>query len=137
MAQPLPPPPDDDALAELLGERYSLEQIAIDAKIRNDRPCLVASIDRRRGPKKERRRYVITVTHVDGGEPDVGWDLVVDALDALVGTLVESDYAHRDLPAGDGVSFQDGVFSVQVEALRPDLEAEAARILGASDPDEH
>ena len=46
--------------------------------------------------------------------------------------LVEADYAHRDLPTGSDVEHGDSVFWVEVECVRPDLEARAIELLSRS-----
>ncbi|MBI2376291.1 MAG: hypothetical protein HYV07_20015 [Deltaproteobacteria bacterium] len=55
-----------------------------------------------------------------------------EAADALVGQLVESGFAYRELPGGSGVAHAEGLFSVLVEHEKPDLEAWADELLGAN-----
>lgn len=122
--------PEPTAVAALLRERWNIPAsvaIAVEDSTRDRRPRLIVRLDRiaRRGLV----RVVLDVTHLRGGDPDRAWDLLLDAVDALVGTLVENDYAHRDLPTGSDVEHDGSVLWVDVVGARPDLEAQADHIL--------
>jgi hypothetical protein len=122
-------PPDPRAIEELLAERYPIPpkvRLAVGADLHQGRPRLVVSLERVRAAGPERIR--LEVLHQQGG--DSRWDATLDAFDALVGTLLEGDFAYRDLPTGDGVVHGDATFTVHVEAERPDLDRAADRLLG-------
>lgn len=128
MSQDHDDPPDTEAIAELLTERYAIER---SFKVSVERPSsdkrLILRIDRPRRGGRQADRLEIELAEAGGA---VTWDLLVDALDALAGTLVESGYAHRELPAGPDVTFGDGIFFVRVDYIRPDLEQQAETLLG-------
>lgn len=126
------PPPDSAVIMSLLTTRYPIErtarlQLALTIDDEGARRATL-SIDRTKTSTRPAERYGLVVRHTRGGEP--GWDLLVDALDALLGMLVESDFAHRELPAGEGVEFQGGEFFVDATYVRPDVERQADTFLG-------
>lgn len=123
------PPPDCDAIAELLVERYPIrrgEQLVVRPRVR---PAAGLALELS-GP---RDRYSITVEYLRGANGRDVWMLLADALDGLFGMLQESERAHRELPAGTDVELDGAFFRVEVERAAPDLEAEADRLLGLRD----
>lgn len=120
--------PDPTAIAALLRERWTVPAtvgLTVEDSQREGRPRLIVRIDRATKARAGRERIELDVTHLRGGDPGRAWDLLADAVDALVGSLVESDYAHRDVPTGSDVEHEDSVLWVEVTATRPDLEAQA------------
>ncbi len=120
--------PDPTAVAALLRERWSIPpavRLTVEDSQREGRPRLIVRVDRPTKARGGGERIELDVTHLRGGDPSRAWDLLADAVDALVGTLVESDYAHRDLPTGSDVEHEGSVLWVDVTASRPDLEAQA------------
>lgn len=125
-----PKAPDPTSVAALLRERWSIPapaDLTVEEREREGRPRLVVRIERAR--RQGTDRIELDVTHLRGGEPAKVWDHLVDAVDALVGTLVESGYAYRELPTGSDVEYEGSVLWVEVTRARPDLEAQANAIL--------
>jgi hypothetical protein len=127
--------PDGGAMAELLRERHGVDprvglEISVEADAR--RPRVLATLDRPATGARARTRIAISIGFASGPKGGDRWPVTIDAADALVGQLVESDYAYRDLPTGDDVGFGDAIFVVRVEASYPDLEAAADQLLGRS-----
>lgn len=124
--------PDADDVEELLRERHGVpvdQRLKVEVSRREGRPRLILRLDRPARATRPIERYVLDVSHLRQGQRPA-WDLVLDATDALLGTLLESGYAYRDLPTGSDVEFEDAVFWVEAECLRPDLEREADQLLG-------
>lgn len=122
--------PDATAVAALLTERWLGGDATLSAvdSLRDGRPTFRLTLER--GARGARQRLTIELTHLRGAKPGEAWAELVDALDALLGQLVESGFAYRDLPVGSDVGFGDAVYRVDVSAARPELEAEADRLLG-------
>lgn len=125
--------PDPEYAAELLKERH-LIPARFDLEVsfpesEKEHPHVRVSIDRPAEGRRPLERFVLDVKHQEGGPASERWSLTMNAADALVGTLVESEYAHRDLPAGDGLEFDGVQFGVLVSCARPDLDAAADRWL--------
>jgi len=124
--------PEPTALAALLRERWIKDpriDITVEDDYRDERPRLIVRIDRPGSARRPRERIQVDITHLRGAAPGHAWPELVDATDAPVGQLAESDYAYRDLPVGSDVVFGDGVYWVEVVTTRPDLEAEAEKWL--------
>lgn len=119
--------PDGEDLAALLRERYAIDAaFKVEATLkRSPKRNIRISIERPAKSGRQRDRFLIDVTDVKNG----GWDLLVDATDALVGMLVEASWSHRDLPVGPDLTFADGTFAVEVEYTRPDLDRQADDML--------
>ena len=121
-------PPDGAAIVSLLAERWPIqddETLKVD--VDPDEQRLSLSLD------SPRHRYNLILTlrgHPQGAEP---WTILVDALDALFGQLIESGRDHRALPAGADVEFQGAVLNVEVEHIVPELEKLADQILAKND----
>lgn len=127
--------PETTAIAALLRERWTIPLaflLRVEDSRRDGRPRLIVRIDRPPQGRRPHERIDLDVTHLRGGPPTAAWDVLVDAVDALVGMLVEADYAHRDLPTGSDVEHGDSVYWVEVECVRPDLEARALELLSRS-----
>lgn len=125
-----PKPPDPTSVAALLRERWSVPpsaDLTVQEREREGRPRLVVRLERAR--RRGVDRIELDVTHLRGGAPDQVWDRLVDAVDALVGSLVESGYAYRELPTGSDVEYEGSVLWVEVTRARPDLEAQADALL--------
>jgi hypothetical protein len=121
----LGPAPDVDDIAELLKERHRLKKgdvLRVSAEAA-PLPQLELALD------SGRDRYTIGVGYLRGANGRDPWMLLADALDSLLGMLLESERAYRDLPAGDDVSFDGAFFRVAVERTVPDLDARADRML--------
>ncbi|MCK6551477.1 hypothetical protein L6R52_36915 [Myxococcota bacterium] len=121
----LGPPPDVEVLAELLTERYPIkktETLRITSTI-DPVAGLVLTLD------AGRDRFVIGLHYLRGAGRRDPWLLLVDALDALYGTFLESNRAYRELPQGSDVEFDGAFFRVEVERLVPELSARADRML--------
>jgi hypothetical protein len=125
--------PDVGLLAELLKERHKLDtqtMVEIKASFDNDkRPELYLSIERAKRKFRPREMYSIKLGQ---NEPHVSWDPIVDALDALLGSLIESGYRYRELPSGEGVVHGEHSFDVFTDYYRPDIEEAANRMLNGS-----
>jgi hypothetical protein len=132
--------PDAEDLVALLVERHGFSSaVTLDAALaeRDGRPRITLRLVRPADGPRGRMRYVLDLTHLRGGARSEAWANLVDALDALVGQLVETGWAHRELPVGDDVQYGDSTFLVSVEMERPELDAIADHLLGgrsASDP---
>lgn len=114
-------PPIPEVVARLLRERWGIDARRLEVETLPD--GLGVSIDEGRSVFGIRVRY-------RSGAPDGDpWMLCADALDALVGTLVENDWGHRELPAGEGVAFGGALFAVDVTRSVPELQKVADRIL--------
>jgi hypothetical protein len=117
--------PDSDVITELLLERYPLasgQRLAaqVDTTERTLAVELLAG----------RHRYRIEVAYLRAAEDRDPWLLLVDALDNLYGSLLESSFDHRSLPSGDDVEFESAVLRVHVEHTMPELDRIADQILG-------
>lgn len=127
--------PDPDYAAELLRERHLIPArfavLVSFPESEKEHPHVQVCIDRPKEGRRPLERFILEIKHQEGGPEKERWPLTMNAADALVGTLVESDYAHRDLPAGDGLEFEGVQFGVLVSCVRPELEAEADRWLAA------
>ncbi len=127
--------PDPEYAAELLKERHQIPsrfEVALSYPDPDpEHPQVQLFIDRPKEARRPLERYILEVKHLEGGPDKDRWPVTMNALDALVGMLVENDYAHRDLPSGDGLEFEEAQFGVLVSCIRPDLEAEADRWLAA------
>lgn len=114
--------PIPDVMAALLAERHPLgpgERFDVDVLDRGLGCALVAA----------RHVVRIQIRYESGACSRDPWELLVDALDALVGQLVESDGDYRRLPIGQGVQFEGAFFSVDVEKDVPELRDLADRWL--------
>jgi hypothetical protein len=122
------PPPDAEAIAELLAERHTLkkgDQVTVET-LEDPLPGLIARLD------SGRDRYEIAIEYLRGAGERDAWMLLSDALDALFGTFIESGLAYRDLPTGDDVEYEGGFFRVRVTRDIPELSLKADRLLGES-----
>lgn len=118
--------PVPDVLAALLAERYPLEEEErFEAEVRER--GLACTL---RAPHHAIR---IQIDYAAGARSRDPWVLLVDALDALVGQLIESGRAHRELPTGTGVEYEGAQFRVLVEKEVPELGALADRWLRGSE----
>lgn len=117
-------PPVPDVVARLLGERWSVpaeDTLTVDVD--------PAAGELRAHWTRGRARIELDVRYTDGPDGAEPWMMVVDALDALVGQLAESDLDHRALPRGEGVDFQGARFEVRVERRVPELERLADQLI--------
>ena len=119
------PPPDTEAIAELLAERYPLakgEKVTVSAK---EDPLigLAAALD------AARDRYEIALEYLRGAGERDPWMVLTDALDALYGTLIENGRDYRDLPTGSDVEYEGATFRVRVAHDLPELSRQADAIL--------
>ena len=128
--------PDPEYAAEILRERYAIpDKFSMELSYPDldpEHPHLELHIDKPAESKRPKERYIIELRHLEGGPDKDRWPVTMNALDALLGSLVESGYAHRDLPMGEGLEFEEALFAVEVSCVRPDLEAEADRLLAAA-----
>jgi hypothetical protein len=117
------PPPDPEEIAELIAERYGVEPPGnLSGAVKGD--CLEMRLTH--AP----REYRILVEYMEGAsEEEDPWHLMAVAADALIGMLIESGFAYRELPIGRGIQFENALFAVEVECTRPDLVAQADALL--------
>ncbi|MEM1025589.1 MAG: hypothetical protein AAGD10_16105 [Myxococcota bacterium] len=114
--------PQPEVVAELLGERHGpFDKLEVDLHASDPRG-LSAHID------LGARRTTIDVRFLRGPSPDA-WLTVADALDALLGSWLESGRDHRALPTGEDVEFQEAMMRVRVEQSVPELERIADQLL--------
>jgi len=122
--------PDKTVLAALLRERHELETcdlLEINAYWDDTKsPTLKLSFTRSQTDYRPRENYEITIAQ--NTKPQ-SWDAIVDALDALFGTLLDNGFSYRDLPSGHNVEHGAERFDVQTLYFRPDLEAVADQML--------
>ena len=122
--------PDGTLVAELLQERHNLDQRAIleveSSLDEESRAVLKLTLERPKTNYRPRETYSIQIGQ---NKPNPSWDSIVDALDALLGTLIETSYDYRNLPSGKDVEYQSEKFDVHVEYYRPDVEEAANRML--------
>lgn len=116
--------PDGDLIAELLRERYPLEPGESLAVETNEEERAI-SLSMTAG----RDVYRMRVAYLRGAGDRDPWLLMVDALDNLFGSFLESNRRYRDLPQGSGVEFAGAFFTVVVEHARPELDRLAEQIL--------
>ncbi|MFO0725059.1 MAG: hypothetical protein U1E65_14865 [Myxococcota bacterium] len=124
--------PEGEDIAELLRERHLIPKdhgLTVEVGRREGRPRLVARVDRPEKGPRGAEQIRIDVAHLRGGDRPA-WDQAADALDGLIGMLVEEAFAYRDLPTGSDVEYEDGVFWVEIEASRPELDRRADALLG-------
>ncbi len=128
--------PDPEYAAEILKERYAIpSRFVLELsypELDPEHPHLKLQIDQPAESRRPKERYIIELRHLEGGPDKDRWPVTMNALDALLGALVESGYAHRDMPSGEGLEFEEALFGVEVSCVRPDLEAEADRLLAAA-----
>jgi hypothetical protein len=140
--QPEQDRPDAELVADLLRERHELDpRFRVSAAVgwRKDvGPEISLSIDRPAQGRLAADRYEIDMVHLGGRATEEvdRWSALVDALDAVVGSLVELRWAHRELPAGPDVEYAGEHFDLSVAYVRPDVEAKADALLGPSADDE-
>jgi hypothetical protein len=118
-------PPDVDAVAELIAERYPVkkgDRLTVRALI-NPLMALELMLD------SGSDRYTICVAYLRGAGHRDPWMVTADALDAMFGMFIESGRAYRDLPAGDGVEYEGAYLRVTVEHSVPELVARADGML--------
>ncbi len=127
-------PPVGDELAALLRERWRLmqaETLSVEV-IEGEARALSLTL------AAEQHLFRIRVAYLRGAGPDRDpWMLMADALDALLGQLLEEDRDHRALPTGSDVEYEGAVFEVHVEKQTPELDALADALLmksGGADP---
>jgi hypothetical protein len=116
--------PDEELIVELLAERYPIakgERVSVEVDA-EERSVALALLD-------GKNVYRIRVEYLRGAGSRDPWSLLVDALDSLFGTLIESNRAYRVLPSGDDVEFADAFLRVTVERAVPDLDRMAKQIL--------
>lgn len=118
-------PPVPDVLADLLAERWVIDDVL---RIEVDPEVGALALDLDAGQEQ----YRIAVAYRSGAGERDPWDLLVDALDALIGQLEASGRQHRSLPAGEGVEFHGAYFAVHVARSVPELDRLADQLLGES-----
>lgn len=118
---------DGALIAELLVERYPIRpKERVSVRVTEDplpRLDLVLESDR--------DRYEIGVQYLRGRDGRDVWLLLADALDGLFGTLIESDRAYHDIPAGSDVELDGAFFRVEVSRTIPELVKQADLLLEA------
>lgn len=122
--------PLGDVIAKLLAERYPIgrdEKLTVEVNTRDPKKLQLALWS-------ARHRYEIDVAYQAGADGRDPWMLMVDALDALFGTLLENGRSHRDLPSGAGVVFDGAIFEVHARHDLPEVSKLADQLL-ASQPD--
>lgn len=118
--------PHPDVLARLLEERYPIAaQDKLEVKLDEAEGRLTAVL------WNPRHRWTIALRW-EGGGGDEPWMMSADALDALFGTLVESQHDHRSLPAGAGVEHNGARFTVAVEHDLPEVSRLADQLLNGN-----
>ena len=122
--------PDGLLVAELLKERHELDSqtiVEVHASLDSEnRAELKLSLERSKTAYRPRESYIIQIGQ---NTPDPSWDSIVDALDALLGTLIANEYEYRSLPSGENVEYAGDKFDVHIEYYRPDVEEAANRML--------
>jgi len=126
-------PPEPLVLIALLEDRHDVPRgtlIEIESKTdEKKRFELKLDIIREEEKFRPREHYTLNIGYMVAHS---NWDKLVDALDALFGMLVESDFDHRSIPVGADVEHQGTKFDVGVKYERPDLEAAADRMLNSN-----
>jgi hypothetical protein len=117
--------PRPDELAALLAERWPAGKgIEYRVEVGEEPRSLAAHL------VGSRQVFVVAVTYLRGAGRDRDpWMLMADAIDALVGQLVESRMSHRELPAGTDVEHEGAFFEVRVERRDPKLDLLADHLL--------
>ena len=118
-------PPVGDVIARLLAERYPIggdEKLTVDVVEAEPKKLALALWS-------ARHRYEIDVAYQAGADGRDPWMLMVDALDALFGSLLESGRAHRDLPSGPGVQYEGAFFEVYARHDLPEVSKLADQLL--------
>lgn len=125
--------PDGFQIAQSLVERHSLskrDQLEVTASIdQAQSPTLKLNLTRRASKFLPREEYEIEIAQNNKTE---SWDGIIDALDALLAGLVESDFNHRALPVGHDMAYGQDLFDVRSAYLRPELETAADQILNGN-----
>ncbi len=119
-------PPHPDIIARLLGERHPVqpgEKLRVDVEEKEGRITVHLW--------NARHRWRIGVRWQAGRAPDGPWMLMADALDALFGSLIESNRDARALPVGEGVEYQGAHYDVQVQHDVPEATKLADQLLGS------
>ncbi len=123
--------PNPDVMARVLAERYGLaEDERFEVDLEDD--VLVCRL------VTPRETYAVRVAYESGAGERPVWPLLVDATDALVGTLIDGDREHRQLPQGSGVEYDGARLNVQVDKDVPELRRLADKWLstnGSAEPD--
>ena len=126
-------PPEPLVLIALLEDRHAVPSgTAMDIESKTDeknRFELKLVIVRDEEKFRPRECYTINIGYMTAHST---WDKLIDALDALFGMLIESDFDHRSIPVGADVEHQGTKFDVGVKYERPDLEAAADRMLNSN-----
>jgi hypothetical protein len=121
------PAPDTEAIAELLSERYPIkkdERITAETSTSKDsQPLVTVTLT------SGRNIYLITVEYLRGAGERDAWEMVVDAADALFGTLIENGRDYRELPQGSDVEYDGAFFRVEASREVPDLSDKADQLL--------
>ena len=117
-------PPSEEMIAELLEERFPIEKgerlsVSIDPEEHDVTLTMIAG----------RHRYVFRVAYLRAAGSRDPWFLMIDALDNMFGTFIESNRAYRELPSGTDVEFDGAFFRVTVEHTMPEMERIADQIL--------
>ena len=116
---------DPITIAATLAERHGYEAKNLAVEIYEGQPLGMGLKLR-----NKEKMYCIDVFLLQGGiDKEASILRVADALDSLIGMLIESDYSHRELPHGDDISFAGGQFRVLIEMQVPSLDAWANQIL--------
>lgn len=117
-------PPHPDIIARLLGERHPIqtgEKLRVDVLEKEGRIAAHLS--------SPRHRWQISVRWQAGGAGQSPWMLMADALDALFGSLIESQRDARALPTGEGVEYQGVHYEVEVQHDVPEATKLADQLL--------
>ena len=117
-------PPDEEMIAELLVERFPIakgERVTVHIDEEGHAVGLTMT--------SGKNVYRIRVDYVRGAGSRDPWFLLVDALDNLFGTFIESNRAYRELPSGVDIEFEGAFFRVTVERDVPELDRIAKQIL--------
>jgi len=117
-------PPSGEMIAELLVERFPIEK-GESVGVTVDEEGRALALEMNAG----RHRYRIRIEYLRGAGSRDPWFVMVDALDNLFGTFIESGRAYRELPIGDDVEFEDAVFRISIEHEMPEMDRIADQIL--------
>ncbi len=123
--------PSAQELASALQARYPRPTEELTVKVDPARDALELNL------RAEGHVYRLEVRYQMGAEQKDRWSLLVDALDSLYGSFIESDLSPRSVPQGPNVEFRGAQLIVRLDHSVPDLEAQADALLAKAgvDPD--
>ena len=122
--------PDAEEIAEVMRLRWGIDPshyLSLDIS-QTDENLPKISLSLNTG----RDLFIISIIYLRGRLDDE-WFALLDAVDAMLGALLENDYQHRELPQGPDVTYEDAVFSVDIQRHVPHLTQMADDFLNKHD----